>query len=224
MSSATTITNLLVGQIQEFGDRGQLSAYLKHKVEGRIFLDRDGLSSDDQADKKHHGGVDKALFQYCSDHYEFWRQQRPALASYFNRIGAFGENLSADKLNEENVCIGDRFKIANAIVEVSQGRQPCWKLGHYFNDPSMVKAVVDTAKGGWYYRVIERDYIAPGQLIELIDRPHPLMTVKKVFEVLVARKKDDESLKQLNEISELSESWRTRAKQMYRRRSNANWA
>ena len=214
MFRTTTITNLLVGQIQRFGGRGQLSAYLKHKVENRVFLDWDGLSSDDQADKKHHGGFDKALFQYCSDHYEFWRQQHPELASYFDCIGAFAENLSADKFNEGNVCIGDRFKIANAVVEVSQARQPCWKLGHYFNDPNMVKAVVATAKGGWYYRVVERDYIAPGQKIELIERPHPTMTIKKAFDVLVARKRDDESLKQMNEISQLSESWRARVKQM----------
>ena len=220
MTTTTTIDLLLTGKAEIFGPKGEASGYVKTAVDGSLMLDWDGLSSDQQADRENHGGVDKALFQYCSDHYQQWQQRNPEHRALLERIGAFGENISARGLHEENVYIGDRFQIGEALVEVSQGRQPCWKLGHFFNDQSMVKAVVDTAMGGWYYRVLERGKIGVGDPIELVDRPNPQMPVKKAFEVLVARKKDDETVAKLVDMPALSKSWTARARKIHLRRSS----
>jgi len=217
MKLITTIDCVLTGEVKSFGVNGQASGYVKQANTDAVSLDWEGLSGDAQADKKHHGGIDKALFHYCSDHYKVWREMRPDLARYFNNVGAFGENISSSILNEENVFIGDKFKIGNAIVEVTQGRQPCWKLGHFFNDVTMVKAVVDTAKGGWYYRVIERGIIKQGNEIALIERPNSEVTVKQAFDVLVAKKKNKTVLEQLTKLPALSESWKQRADKVYAR-------
>ncbi len=215
MKLSALIDYVLTGKVKEFGTSGEPSGYVKVATSERVFLDWEGLSSDAQADKKHHGGTDKALFHYCIDHYKTWRNARPELTPYFNKIGAFGENISSSVLNEDNVFIGDKFRIGSALVEVTQGRQPCWKLGHFFNDATMVKAVVTTAKGGWYYRVIERGEIAQGGTIELIERPLSAVSVKQAFEVLVARKKNREVLAQLVKLPHLSESWKARANKLH---------
>jgi hypothetical protein len=87
-----------------------------------------------------------------------WIAERPGLTAAFSEPGAFGENISTLGWREETVCIGDRFRMGTALVEISQGRQPCWKLGHRFGDPAMVDRVVKTGRCGWYYRVIEPEW------------------------------------------------------------------
>jgi len=189
MKLTATVDHVLTGEVEKFGVNGEVSGYIKQARHDTVSLDWEGLNGDAQADKKHHGGKDKALFHYCNDHYAIWREMRPELSTYLNNVGAFGENISSSGLNEDTIFIGDKFQIGTALVEVTQGRQPCWKLGHFFNDSSMVKAVVNTAKGGWYYRVIERGNIRQGDVIELIERPFPVVSVKQAFDILVARKK-----------------------------------
>ncbi len=220
MKLVATIDYVLTGKVRGFGVNGEVSGYVKQATSGAVSLDWEGLSGDAQADKKHHGGADKALFHYCNDHYRAWREMRPELSAYFDRVGAFGENISSSVLNEDNVLIGDKYKIGSAIVEVTQGRQPCWKLGHFFNDSTMVKSVVNTAKGGWYYRVIERGVIEQGNKIELVERSNLRVSVKQAFDVLVARKKNREVLTQLVKLPALSESWKLRANKLYARLHN----
>ena len=213
----TKVDCVLTGKVKEYGPNGQVSGYVKQLRTDVVSLDWEGLSGDAQADKKHHGGIDKALFHYCGDHYKVWRETRPDLSAYLSNIGAFGENISSSGLDEDNVYIGDRFKIGSAIVEVTQGRQPCWKLGHFFDDTTMVKAVIESAKGGWYYRVIERGLIKQGDLIELIERPFPEVSVKQAFDLLIARKKNRAVLEQLTKIPVLAESWKLRAIKFHER-------
>jgi len=206
---------VLTGKIQPFGPKGELSGYVKAPVGGPVKLTKFGLIEDHQADEKHHGGVDKALFHYPADHYRVWQSERPELTSYLCKAGAFGENMSSIGITETDVCIGDQFKVGSAIVEISQGRQPCWKLGHFFDDASMVKAVVDTGRGGWYYRVLGEGRFYIGDEFELLDRPNPMLSVKKVFDVLVARNKDIDTLSHLVDLETLSSSWRLRAEKMF---------
>jgi len=206
---------ILVGESQSFGPKGQLSAYVKTPIDRSVVLTKLGIIGDHQADKKHHGGVDKALFHYPSDHYRVWESERPELTSYLRNVGAFGENVSSSGADETNVFIGDQYKLGSAIIEISQGRQPCWKLGHFFNDLSMVKAVVDTGRGGWYYRVLTQGEFNIGDKFELIERPNPMLSVKKVFDVLIAKNKDIDTLSRLVELDTLSPSWQLRAEKMF---------
>ena len=126
MTEATAFA-LLAGQARMFA-RGEASAIAKAPLAGPVKIGFLGLEGDEQADRRVHGGPDKALHHYPHDHYARWREGRdgePLLAA----PGAFGENVATLGLTEEQVCIGDRFRLGSALVEISQGRQPCWKQG-----------------------------------------------------------------------------------------------
>jgi MOSC domain-containing protein YiiM len=151
--------------------------------------------------------VDKAVHHYAIDHYPAWIAERPGLTAAFSEPGAFGENISTLGWREETVCIGDRFRMGTALVEISQGRQPCWKLGHRFGDPAMVDRVVKTGRCGWYYRVIEPGMVASGDIIRLVERCHPDWTVARTFRILIStaptRRDDIAELAGLPQLSSL---------------------
>ena len=107
-----------------------------------------------------HGGPEKAVHHYPFDHYEAWRTELGDIG-LLRQPGAFGENLSAVGLTEADVAVGDVFRLGSAIVEVSQGRQPCWKLNERFGQPTVAKSVQASGRTGWYYRVIETGLVAP---------------------------------------------------------------
>src|SRR3546814_365776 len=113
-----------------------------------------GIAGDEQADLSVHGGPDKAIHHYPRDHYAFWDDALGGHALLASP-GAFGENISTSGLVEDAACIGDRYRLGSALVEVSQGRKPCWKLGHRFGLATVPATVVRTRRSGWYYRVLE---------------------------------------------------------------------
>ncbi|HSH41448.1 MAG TPA: MOSC domain-containing protein [Arenicellales bacterium] len=212
------IDAVLRGRAAPFGPNSEPSGFIKQTVDGSVRVTRLGLEGDQQADRQHHGGTDKALLHYDHDHYAHWRRDQPHLSELLSAPGAFGENLSSSGLDEGNVCIGDRFQLGSAVVEVSQGRQPCWKLGHRFGDPRMVKAVVKTGRCGWYYRVVAPGEVAAGDPIHLLERPNPGWPVAEVFALLIAGRRDPERLADLNKLTELSTNWRARAAALLGRR------
>jgi MOSC domain-containing protein YiiM len=119
------IRSIQCGEVQDFRGFEEPSAIAKQPVTGPVRVHRLGLDGDAQADLTVHGGPDKAIHHYPHDHYAFWRESlgdHPLLADY----GAFGENIATDGLTEEAICIGDRWRLGTALVEVSQGRQPCF--------------------------------------------------------------------------------------------------
>ena len=126
---------------------------------------------------------------------------------------AFAENISTVGWTESDVCIGDRFRLGTAEVELSEGRSPCWKLGHRFGDPKMVDAVVETRRAGWYYRVLAPGRIKAGDKITLLARPNPEWTVARAFGLIVAGEDGKEALAELLTLDLLGPSWRKRAKQ-----------
>ena len=110
-----------------------------------------GIAGDQQADRENHGGLDKAVLAYSADHYAFWRVHLnlPDMPH-----GGFGENLTIAGLDESSVCIGDRWQAGNVVFEVSQPRQPCWKMGRRWNIADLPKQVIQNGKSGWYLRVL----------------------------------------------------------------------
>jgi MOSC domain-containing protein YiiM len=203
---------VLTGKAQPYGPKGELSAYRKIPSDTPLSAGPNGFVGDEQADRKHHGGVDKAILQYAYEHYTMWRQTQPHLQSELTGPGAFGENISSEGMTEASVCIGDRYRVGRALVEVSQARQPCWKLGHRFGDPAMVDAVLRNGCCGWYYRVIENGTVAAGDAIELQDRPHPDWPVSRVFDLLLGGRADLAALKVLAKLDVLSVNWQERAR------------
>ena len=208
-----SIDAVLVGQVQLFGD--STSAIAKSVVSDPRIVGFLGIDGDSQADLSVHGGPDKAIHHYPRDHYSFWADELGAMP-LLDKAGAFGENISTAGLTETDVCIGDRYRIGTALVEVSQGRQPCWKQGHRFGDPRVVATMVRTARCGWYYRVIEEGLLTAGDTITLASRPYPNWTVERVIRLLIggAGKHDAESVATLAALEVLAINWRVRAQKM----------
>lgn len=206
------IDAILGGQPARFTDQGDFSAIAKTPLGGSVRVGFLGLEGDAQADLSVHGGPDKAIHHYPRDHYPFWQDAlgNPPL---LDAAGAFGENVSTRGIDETVVCIGDRFRLGTALVEISQGRQPCWKLDHRFDGAKVLARVVRTGRSGWYYRVIEEGAVTRGDALDLVERPEPAWSVARVFALLIAggAKGDPAAVRALAELAPLSESWRKRA-------------
>lgn len=209
------VLSVQCGKAVRFRDAHERSAIGKAPVAGPVRVGFLGLEGDEQADLVNHGGPDKAIHHYPHDHYAFWREAlggHPLLADY----GAFGENVSTEGLTEERVCIGDRFRLGTALVEVSQGRQPCWKLDHRFAGARVNAMTVKNRRPGWYYRVIEEGVLEAGDHLELLDRPFPDWSVGRVFGLLIAgdHKADRAGLEALGEVNVLAAPWAERRTQL----------
>ena len=203
---------VLTGRIAVFADDGSTSAIAKHPVDGRRRVTRVGIDGDEQADLSVHGGVDKAIHHYPFDHYPAWRDglgHKPLLSG----PGAFGENISTLGLTEATVCLGDRFWLGTALVEIAQGRQPCWKQGHFLQSKSVVAEMVRSGRTGWYYRLIEEGEVTSGDRLKLTARPFPQWPIARVFALVIAGRHggDAAALNELANMPVLASGWRERA-------------
>ncbi len=207
----TPLLTLHLGHIAHFGPEGQTSAIRKHPVPGPVIATATGLAGDQQADPRYHGGLDKAIHHYPFEHYAAWRTELPQQAAQFQTPGAFGENLSTQGLTEANICLGDCFQIGTAVIQVSQGRQPCWKLNARFDIPDMIERVRASGRTGWYYRVLQPGEIKPGDPFERVQRLLPEWPLTRLWQVLFHEPTDIEALLELSRIEILAENWRTRA-------------
>jgi MOSC domain-containing protein YiiM len=167
----------------------------------RVFCSSTGLESDEH-DLTFHGGVDKAVHQYYPGHYPTWRGEYPSAENF--DIGGFGENLVSEKMNERNVCIGDKIRIGGVLLQVSLPRQPCFKLNHRFGIKDFASQTWKKSRTGWYYRVLKEGYISAGNEILLVERKWPDWTIERVQEYL---HRDKENMEKLIEVS-VSKSWR----------------
>lgn len=205
------ILSIQVGTPREYGSsegspgRPWTSAIAKERVEGLRWVSRTQIAGDRQADLKHHGGVDKAVLAYSAHHYPLWREELPSVA-FAN--GAFGENLTVDGVSEAEVAIGDVWSAGSVVFQVSQPRQPCWKLARHLGIPDMVVRVQSTLRSGWYLRVLEEGEIEPGAVMSLVARPHPAWSVAEASRVMVGVRDEPERALELAGLPELSASWK----------------
>lgn len=209
-----TIEALLVGTPLPF--RGtDYSAIAKKPVEGPVAVRWLGFAGDAVADPIFHGGWDKAIHLYAQDHYDWWRQAKPG-HSLLAAPGAFGENIASRGLTENEICLGDRFTLGSAIVEVSHGRQPCWKLDHRFGARDVMATIVKTARSGLYFRVIREGEVESGTRMDLLERPLPDWTIARIFRLLIGggHKKEPEAVRALAGMPVLAEAWRDRARKL----------
>lgn len=213
---------LLVGDVRPLGPRGIPSGIAKVNVDRSLSLGPLGLAGDAQGDTKYHGGAKKALHHYPSDHYPTWTSEigdRDVLDS----TGAFGENLSTLGLTEDDVAVGDVFALGGAIIEVSQGRQPCWKLNERFAQPDMAKRVQATGRTGWYYRVLKPGEVAPDSRLELIDRAAPSWTIRRIWQVFYVDTLNRAELETLAELPQLADGWRRHVRRRLETGSVEDW-
>ncbi|ATQ69383.1 MULTISPECIES: MOSC domain-containing protein [Methylosinus] len=187
-------------------------------------ITRTGLDGDRQGDLVNHGGEEKALHHYPRDHYARWFGEEPALAAALAEAPAFGENISTFGITEQDVCVGDVFALGAARLQVSQGRQPCWKLNERFQRKDMARRVQDSGRTGWYYRVLGEGAVQPGDRLELIERPLPDWPVLRLNELLYRRMLDFDALEQMTQLPQLAAPWRELASRRLLRRKVEDWS
>ncbi len=199
---------LLVGRVRPMGADGLRSGIAKTPVAEQVLLCHEGFIGDQQGDRRHHGGPEKAVHHYPLDHYPDWRRELPACAELLAEPGAFGENLSTEGLTEADVCIGDVLGVGEALMQVSQPRQPCRTLNARFGVPDMGRRVQESGRTGWYYRVLSPGVVWPGAGMRLQDRPHPDWPLARVVRLLFVHPLDRGELEDLQEVPGLAEDLR----------------
>ncbi|GAA5121430.1 MOSC domain-containing protein [Luteolibacter yonseiensis] len=193
------------GQSGEWWDKPWATGFHKEPQSGPRWLGYEGFRSDEQADRKHHGGPEKAVCVYPSEHYDHWRK---TLALPDLPHGAFGENLTLHGLLETGACIGDRYSLGEAEVQISQPRQPCWKLARRWQVKDLAVQVETTGFTGFYFRVLRHGHVRPGDALTLIDRPFPGWTVARCNRIMHHDKQDTDAARSLSECPLLSTSWK----------------
>lgn len=205
------IESIQIGRPQQFDVEGEsakpwTSAIIKQTVPGPVFVSRTNLAGDEQADSKHHGGPDKAVLAYAASHYPTWNSE---IEDVEFPAGGFGENLTVSGIDESCCCIGDTFRVGQCLLQVSQPRQPCWKLSKRWGIPNLSVLVQKTGRTGWYLRVLEEGEIAADIPFDLVERLHPELTLSWASSVMYAKPRQHEDDLRLASCPELSESWRT---------------
>lgn len=190
-------------------DERWTSAIAKTPVSGKVWLSKTQLEGDGQADLKNHGGPDKAVLAYGEAHYTAWRSE---LGLSDLPHGAFGENFTMLGLTEENVCIGDTYKIGEVVVQVSQPRIPCWKLSRLWNVEDLDGRVKKSGKTGWYLRVIEEGNVKAGVPVILVDRPYPEWTIARANDILAKRNQEQSDIAELTRVPLLASGMRNMLK------------
>lgn len=213
---------VLCGPISPLGNKGKVSAIDKRQKPPPWVITLTGLAGDAQADLKTHGGPQKALHHYAYEHYACWIDEvgpRPVLAA----PGAFGENLSTLGWTEDNTHIGDIVQFGSAFLQVSQGRQPCWKLKERFGHPDMARLVQQTGRTGWYYRVLTPGVANAGDRLELVERLRPAWPLSRLLRLLYADTLAFAELAEMAEIPELADGWRRIALRRLEQHSVEDW-
>ena len=203
-----TVLSLSVGLPREVEWHGRtvLTSIFKAPVDRRLHVTTLNIEGDEQSDLTVHGGVDKAVYAYPSEHYEFWRRELPRVDLPW---GVFGENLTTVGLLEADVHIGDRFRIGSAEFVVTQPRLPCFKLGIRFGRPDILKRFLQSGRTGFYFAVTREGEIGAGDSIEPVDRAKEWgLTVADVVNLYTADGKNQELLRRATQSTTLPESWK----------------
>jgi MOSC domain-containing protein YiiM len=181
------------------------TSIFKSPVSGRVRVTRLNVEGDRQSDLSVHGGADKAVYAYPSEHYAFWRNELPGMELPW---GAFGENLTTDGLLEDKVHIGDRFRAGSTEFVVTQPRMPCFKLGIRFNRPGIVKQFLRSGRTGFYLAVVQEGDVGAGDSLDLVAEDSNRISVTDVTALYAADAANQERLRRASELSALPESWR----------------
>ena len=200
------VISLNVGLPRTVYFRGQAvtTGIFKEPIKGRIKLRRLNLDGDKQADLTVHGGPDKAVYAYPAEHYDYWKKRLPNMKLPW---GMFGENFTTEGLLEDQVNIGDVFRIGSSEVVATQPRMPCSKLGVKFGRLDSVKQFMESKLPGIYFRVLKEGEVGPGDAIELISRDANNVTVKDLVQ-LVTSEGDMATIRRAVHIKALPEAWR----------------
>lgn len=195
---------VFVGKIRDY-DGSRPSAIAKVQVDGELTLTELGLVGDEQAEKKIHGGPDRALCHYPREHYADWAREFPDQASLFF-APAFGENLSTHGLTEKEAFIGDIFRWGEALIQITQPRSPCFKLNYHFGIADMSSQMQQRGNVGWLYRVVAPGKTSSDAPLELVSRLSDV-SVHDAAAIAWHMPFDEEEYHRLMSAAGLSISW-----------------
>ena len=201
------LVSVNVGLPREVTHKGKTitTGIFKEPARGRVALRTLNLEGDKQADVSVHGGPSKAVYAYPIEHYEYWRAELPDVHL---PPGMFGENFTTEGLLEDEVNIGDRFRIGSAEVMVTEPRLPCYKLAAKFGRDDIIKRFLQSGRTGFYFAVLQEGEVGTGDDLELIRRDEHGITVADITRLYVRDKDDLQSLQRAVQVTALPESWR----------------
>ncbi len=182
-----------------------MTGIFKEPVSGRVAVRKHNLDGDRQADLKVHGGAEKAVYAYPSEHYDFWRRELPGVDLPW---GMFGENLTTEGLMESEINIGDRFRVGSCELMVTQPRMPCFKLAAKFNRDDIIKLFLDSGRSGFYFSVIEEGGIGAGDEIERHHRDANDINISDLVNFYISGAADRNWLSRASEHESLANGWR----------------
>ena len=206
-SRGASVVSVNVGLPQDIEWRHDVVATAIHKapVTGRVAVKHLNLEGDRQADLKVHGGPEKAVYAYPTEHYAYWREELPGVPLPW---GAFGENLSIEGLLESAVRVGDLLRIGTAELVVTQPRMPCFKLNVRFQRSDMVKRFLRSRRTGFYFAVTKEGELVAGDAIEWVPTHEPAVTVADVAGLYTDQRDNWELMRRAIETAALPGSWR----------------
>jgi MOSC domain-containing protein YiiM len=201
------ILSLNVGLPREVTWQGKVvtTGIFKEPVKGPVMLRRLNLDRDGQADLTVHGGVSKAIYAYPSEHYGYWRKELPGVDLPW---GMFGENFTTEGLLEQDAYIGNRFRIGEAEVMVTEPRMPCYKLGIKFGRADIIKRFLASRRSGFYFAVVQEGMVTVGDSIELIGRDQQDISVADIARLYAFGKDDLKTMRRAIALEALPENWK----------------
>lgn len=206
------IIGLYAGKVNHIGEKRSPTGIYKQSV-SKVSVDELGIQGDIQADKRFHGGPEKALHQYALSSYEKIIKRYPLLHKHA-KPGMIGENLTAKDMNENNVCIGDIYNIGTAILQISSPRIPCWKIDAKFKQPDLNKFISQKRINGWYYRVLQAGEITINDEFLLQQRPNEHVTIDTMLKVIHAET-DANIIDRVTNAIGLDPEWKNRLLNKY---------
>ena len=186
-----TSTNIAEPKTILWNGKKVKTGIFKKPVDQAIYLGKENVRGDEVTDRNVHGGIYKACYLFSEDHYPYWEKLYPDLDWEY---GMFGENLTVKGLDETKINVGDIYKIGNALVQITQPREPCFKFGAKFGTPHILKQFIEHERPGTYVRVIKEGYVATKNKIELVEVAKDSITISQFFKLLFAKEKDQNHL------------------------------
>lgn len=206
---STAVLGLYAGQVRPMPGDGRPTAIFKQPVNGRMRLGWEGLEADAQADRRVHGGTEKALHHFPLENHRRLAAAFPELAAQFV-AGAIGENLATEGCDEDSVCIGDVYALGTARIQLNQPRSPCWKIDARFGREGITRHIAEAGLAGWYYRVLAPGEVEQGDAFTLLERSADPLSLRALHRLLHEHRPDPGALRRAAARPELNASWRNK--------------
>ncbi len=203
MTALGRVLSVNVGSVREFEYNGRpaKSAIWRFPVAGRIAARGVNLAGDDQADRRAHGGPDKAVYAYAVEDLRWWEHELGRALQY----GEFGENLTTEGIDVNGALVGERWAIGTTLLEVSEPRVPCWRLGVRMNDKLFPRRFTEALRPGAYLRILTEGELGAGDEIRALEKPDHDLTIRDVLRIYA---RDRQEIGRLLTVPRMSESWR----------------